>query len=181
MAFNSDAAAAVRGKRATTQLADLGIKPPTRVQTALDRLAALEKRAPVPPSQHVLADAIAAGDEAAITAAATAETVFPAIRDGHARAVLAAGVAVSDALRASRTEIARKLTALGREHAEKAAVAAAISDGVEALVARGDFDRAAVKAAGPAHTAAVERLQSWAVSHLGGPLDIPEPTAVAAR
>lgn len=180
--FNSDMAAAVRGKRAASQLADLGIKPPAKVQAALDRLKALEDRAPVTPNPNVLIDATAAGDQAAIDAAALTEATFEHRRNAHSQAVLRAGVAVSAALLDCRTEIARKLTAVGREHVEKAAAAAELAHTtVAALVQRGDFDRAAVLAAGPAHEAALAKLQGWAVNHLDRPLDLPEPTAAAAR
>lgn len=173
-------AAAVRAKRATSQLDSLGIKPPSKVRTALDRLKALEAAAPRTPSLSTLIDAWLANDPAAIDAAALAEVLFEAKRNGHAAAVLKAGAAVGDALLAARTEIARELGKLAAEHQARADAADRIDSTVDALVQAGKFDEAATKAAGPAQHAAVERLQSWAVQHLGGPVDLLAPAGGGA-
>lgn len=181
MAYNSDAAAAVRARLSVRQLDALGVKIPAAVKDRVDQLDALEAAAPRQPSSHTLIDATIAQDQQAIDAAALAEVTFTARRNAHAAAVNAAGRAVTDAIRAARNAIARDLTKLARRHAEQAAAADAITETIEGLVQRGRFDDAATKAAGPSHVAAIESLQTWAVSNLDAPLDIPEPTAVAAR
>ncbi|GFG84571.1 hypothetical protein [Mycolicibacter algericus] len=180
MTYNSDAAGAVRAKRSVGQLTDLGVKIPAAVQNKVDQLAKLEAAAPRQPSAHTLIDATIAQDQKAIDAAALAEVTFEARRTAHFAAISAAGRAVSDAIRAARHTIARDLTRLARQHAEAADAANQIDGTLEGLVQAGRFDDAATKAAGPSHAAAVERLQSWAVSHLGGPLDIPEPAEAGA-
>lgn len=181
MAFNRDALAEVKARRAIRELTALGIDTPQPVQERLDQLDALAAAAPKHPGDNELIEATLAGDPDRITAAAIELSTHEHRQRAHAAAIQRAGAAVSAALRANREPIITSLTQQAQQAADRVTAARQLGNvTIEDLVLRGKHDAASTLAAVDANRQIFHRLTEWAHRHLGEVLPVTDPDIAPA-
>lgn len=176
MAFNSDALAEVKARRAIRELTALGIDTPKPVQDRLDQLDTLAAAAPKHPGDHELIEATIAGDHERITAAATELATHEHRQRAHAAAMQRAGAAVSEALRTHRKPVITALTKQAQQAADRITAARQLGNvTIEQLVLQGKHDAASTLAAAGANRQVLHRLTEWAHRHLSEFLPVADP------